>query len=35
VSHRQPYDIVYPAAGSLTSSVEIWPARLALLTGAA
>jgi prolyl-tRNA editing enzyme YbaK/EbsC (Cys-tRNA(Pro) deacylase) len=31
----QPYDIVYPAAGSLTSSVEISPERLALLTGAA
>jgi prolyl-tRNA editing enzyme YbaK/EbsC (Cys-tRNA(Pro) deacylase) len=31
----QPYGIVYPAAGSLTSSVEISPERLALLTGAA
>ncbi|HEX8668248.1 MAG TPA: YbaK/EbsC family protein [Allosphingosinicella sp.] len=30
----QGYDIVYPAAGSLTSSVEIAPARLAELVGA-
>jgi prolyl-tRNA editing enzyme YbaK/EbsC (Cys-tRNA(Pro) deacylase) len=30
----QAYDIVYPAAGSLTSSVEVSPERLAALTGA-
>jgi prolyl-tRNA editing enzyme YbaK/EbsC (Cys-tRNA(Pro) deacylase) len=28
------FDIVYPAAGSLTSSVKVTPARLAELTGA-